>query len=140
MAVSGLGSRDIGKVINVFHRQYKQGGSFVGFFLLISIIIIILVATCDNRITEEAGNGVDVCNSVCCCNSWGHVPNGFCAFGSIIVQWLQEEVTLQITLLSIHLRLICCHLKEHVVGEVPQLACLRMVGVQLSPVQVGKTG
>lgn len=96
----------MGKVINISHSQHKQGNSFF-FFLLISITVTILVAACNNRRMEEAGNGVDACNSVCCCTSCGHVQGGhvqggFCAFWKVcVVQWLQQ-MALGITSLVFH--------------------------------------
>lgn len=120
----------MGEVINVSHRQHKQGGR-VFFFLLISIIITILAAACNNRIMEEAGNGVDACNSVHCCTSCGHAQSGFCAFRKVCSPVATTNgFRNNFTRVSLHLSLICCHVKEHVVGEVPQLACLRMVGLQ----------
>lgn len=89
LGLNWLGSRDAGKVINLSHSRCKQGGSL--FFLLISISITILVAVCNDRTMEEAGNGVDACNSVPCCTSRGHVHTGFYAFGKVCaVQWLQQ--------------------------------------------------
>ena len=85
----------MGKVINVSHRQRKQGGRFL--FLLISVTITILVDACNNRIMEESGNGVDACNSVHCCTSCGHMQSGFCTFWKVcVVQWLQQ-MDLEIT-------------------------------------------